>query len=175
MAEESNQTEELEVFEGTVEEEGLVPAPSDDETIDAIVSDGSAKANEEYPYTLITPDELKEMVDAGVEMTIVDGRGEFFNHLTRIPGSIPFSFSKHGPEDFVEEFDKDERLVLVCFNDTMSHKVGYHIAKRFGFTNVYVLKGGHMLWTGNCYGDEYNEMRWRPKWTYRKKKSKKAE
>ena len=122
-------------------------------------------------YDVITVGELKEMMDAGKNMVIVDTMPyEDSYKKAHIPGAKQFLFPiplmpqwDNGKTDgkTEEDFsvllgpDKDKTIVIYCgfVKCTRSHN-GALWAKKLGYKNVYRLPGGIFAWKGAGYDME---------------------
>ena len=119
-------------------------------------------------YDLVTTDELKQWMDQGKEMVIVDTMPyEASYKKNHIPGAKPFLFpipemaqwdngETYGKsqEDFKALLgpDKDRLIVIYCgfVKCTRSHN-GATWARKLGYKNVFRHPGGIFAWKGADY------------------------
>lgn len=119
-------------------------------------------------YTLISTAELKELMDSGKELLVVDTMPyEASYKKAHIPGAKQFLFpipemeewqaaetDGKAKEDFIAMLgpDKDRTIVVYCgfVKCTRSHN-GAMWAKKLGYTNVYRHPGGIYAWKGAGY------------------------
>ncbi len=116
-------------------------------------------------YDLVTTEELKQWMDAGKQMVIVDTMPYDASYKKgHIPGARQFLFPIAGmstwdtsetagqtKEDFLRVLgsDKDAPIVIYCgfVKCTRSHN-GAAWAVKLGYTNVYRYSGGLFAWKG---------------------------
>ncbi len=94
-------------------------------------------------YLEITPQQLKQRLDAGDDLILIDVRETFEREICRIAGS------RHLPMADVTEhmalFSPDQTLVFHCKMGSRSAKVCQQFVDH-GFTRVSNLKGGILAW-----------------------------
>ena len=116
-------------------------------------------------YDVVTTEELKNWIDAGREMLIVDTMPyEDSYKKMHVPGAVQFLFPipdmtawdvKETAGKSVEDYeallgpDKDKTIVVYCgfVKCTRSHN-GAVWAKKLGYENVYRYPGGIFAWKG---------------------------
>ena len=119
-------------------------------------------------YQVVTTEELKQWIDAGKDMVIVDTmpyKGSY--RKAHIPGAVQFLFpipemsqwdaretAGKSEEDFVSLLgkQKDKTIVIYCgfVKCTRSHN-GAAWAIKLGYTRVYRHPGGIFAWKGAGY------------------------
>lgn len=122
-------------------------------------------------YDVISTKELKDLMDSGKEMVIVDTMPyEKSYKKNHIPGAKQFLFpipemaewnteetAGKTQEDFIRLLgpDKDKTIVIYCgfVKCTRSHN-GAAWAKKLGYQNVYRHPGGIYAWKGADYKTE---------------------
>ena len=122
-------------------------------------------------YDMVTTAELKEWIDNGKEMLIIDTMPfEASYKKQHVPGAKQFLFpipdmvewdvketDGKSQEDFIALLgpDKDKVLVFYCgfVKCTRSHN-GAAWAKKLGYKNVYRFSGGIYAWKGAGYSAE---------------------
>lgn len=89
--------------------------------------------------SIITGEELKEKLDQGEDIVIIDLREEEDYKKGHIKGAHNMSMSQvsHEIEDLVE--DSDSPICVYCYSGNRSSKVGT-ILEFLNYTNVYNLK-----------------------------------
>lgn len=119
-------------------------------------------------YDLVSAGELKQWMDAGKAMVIVDTMplADSYKKM-HVPGAVQFLFpipdmeawdpketDGRSPEDFAALLgpDKTKPVVIYCgfVKCTRSHN-GALWARRLGYTNVYRFSGGIYAWKGAGY------------------------
>ena len=125
-------------------------------------------------YDVVTTEELKQWIDAGREMVIVDSM-PFKDSYKKmhVPGALQFLFpipdmprwdtgetDGNSEADFTRLLgdDKDKTIVIYCgfVKCTRSH-TGAAWAVKLGYRNVYRYSGGIFAWKGAKYPTEKSE------------------
>ena len=91
----------------------------------------------------LNPYEVKEILDSGEKVRLIDVREKWENEIARIEGCELLPLSK-----FTEEYSKlgrDEKLIIYCHHGRRSMNVCHFLVKQ-GYTNVINLRGGIALW-----------------------------
>ncbi len=119
-------------------------------------------------YDVVTTKELKQWIDAGKDMLIVDTMPYDASYKKQhVPGAVQFLFpipemkewsAKETGEKTQEDFakllgsDKDKPIVIYCgfVKCTRSHN-GAAWAVKLGYKNVYRYPGGIFAWKGAGY------------------------
>lgn len=122
-------------------------------------------------YDVVTTKELKNWIDSGKEMVVVDTMPyEASYKKAHIPGAVQFLFpipemnewdtnvtDGRTQEDFKKLLgdEKDKLIVIYCgfVKCTRSHN-GAAWAKKLGYSNVYRHPGGIFAWKGAGYDTE---------------------
>jgi adenylyltransferase/sulfurtransferase len=91
----------------------------------------------------ITPKELKERLDRGDKLTIVDVREPHEYQINRIPGSVLIPLGDIPKR--VNELDPEAELVMQCKSGVRSGKAADFLRSQ-GYTRVLNLKGGILAW-----------------------------
>lgn len=91
----------------------------------------------------ITVKELKEKIDKKESFQLIDVREQYEHEFANISGElIPMG-------QIISEKDKiqsDKPVVIYCRSGNRSAVVIQALEQRFGFTNLYNLKGGILAW-----------------------------
>jgi len=88
--------------------------------------------------------ELKQMLDEGVDFQLIDVREEHENEMCNIQGElIPLGniFTE------IDKIRKDVPVIIHCRSGSRSAAAINEIEKRFGYENLYNLKGGIMAYS----------------------------
>lgn len=94
----------------------------------------------------LTPDELRTWKEGGTPFQLIDVREEYEVAYCTIGGQhIPMGEIL----ERAEFIPKDQPVVFHCQSGKRSAAVVYALEKKFGFQNLYTLKGGVVAW-----GDE---------------------
>jgi rhodanese-related sulfurtransferase len=91
----------------------------------------------------ITVRELKDKMDKKESFQLIDVREQFEYDIANISGElIPM-------RDIIEQYDRietDKPAIIYCRSGNRSAVVIHELENRFGFTNLYNLKGGIIAW-----------------------------
>ena len=91
----------------------------------------------------ITPLELKEKIDAGKKVTIVDVREQYELDICKID-------SMHIPmaevAERAEEIPKEVPAIILCRSGKRAIPVANLLTTDFGYKNVEILEGGILRW-----------------------------
>jgi UPF0176 protein len=110
----------------------------------------------------IEPEELKELLDKGEDVVIVDARNGFEFDFGRFKGSISPDIKKFSEFPKVAEKlkgNEDKKIVTYCTGGIRCEKASAYL-KEQGFKNVYQLHGGIIKygqkvgndhWEGKCF------------------------
>ncbi len=90
--------------------------------------------------------ELRQMLQGGTAVTVVDIRDEGSFASGKIPGSV--SLIEFGVDTFVREASKSAPLVVVCYHGNSSQNAAHYMAEQ-GFAEVYSLDGGYAAWAAD--------------------------
>ncbi|MBK5285456.1 MAG: rhodanese-like domain-containing protein [Bacteroidia bacterium] len=92
----------------------------------------------------ITVRELKDKMDNKEQFQLIDVREQFEYDVANISGElIPM-------QSVIEQYDRietDKPVIIYCRSGNRSAVVVNELEKRFGFTNLYSLKGGIIAWS----------------------------
>ena len=92
---------------------------------------------------LIAAKELKEKLDRGDPVKLVNALGEWEYRAKHIPGSLHFSTA----EETLEGLNPDDEIVVHCSNPSCQASVGlYQFLERNGYRNVRRFAGGLQEW-----------------------------
>lgn len=93
----------------------------------------------------ITPEELKQKIDAGQEVTVLDVREPWEYDAAHIEGSklIPMD---QVPVRINQEVDPDDHIVVICHHGVRSANVAAWMQQQ-GFEHVQSLRGGIDRWS----------------------------
>lgn len=90
-----------------------------------------------------TVQELKQMLDSGIDFQLVDVRETYEHEIADIGGDkIPMG----QVQDAVDKFSKDKPVVIYCRSGARSGNVCGFLEGNHGFTNVFNLRGGILAW-----------------------------
>jgi adenylyltransferase/sulfurtransferase len=92
----------------------------------------------------VTAAELKAMMDRNEKFQLIDVREQYEHEYANIKGElIPMGsiLSQH------ERIEKDKPVIVYCRSGNRSAVIIHEMERRFGFTNLYNLKGGIIAWS----------------------------
>lgn len=95
------------------------------------------------PFKQATPREIKQRLDQGADLLLVDVREPEEARIVALPGAqlCPLSQAAH----WIDRLPRDRELVLFCHHGGRSAQVARVLAQR-GYTNVTNLEGGIDRW-----------------------------
>jgi rhodanese-related sulfurtransferase len=92
---------------------------------------------------LISPQELKEKLDHGDSLKLVNALTGWEYRAAHIPGSLHFPNS----QETLQGLDRDDEIVVHCTNSSgMASVALYQLLERNGFRNLRHLAGGLQAW-----------------------------
>jgi sulfur-carrier protein adenylyltransferase/sulfurtransferase len=92
----------------------------------------------------VTVGELKKMMDDKEDFQLIDVREPHEHQFTNIGGeSIPMATVINQ----VDRIDQHRKVVIYCRSGNRSGNVVKAIEQRFGYNNLYNLKGGILEWS----------------------------
>ena len=91
----------------------------------------------------ISPQDLKQQLDAGVGPVLLDVRQDWETKLCRLPNAVHIPIEEI--EFRVEELNPDEPIVVYCHQGVRSAAVAEYL-RGLGFANVRNLMGGLDYW-----------------------------
>lgn len=101
------------------------------------------RAVEEKPLKEISPRELYDLQVKGDPIQIIDVREPHEYEIVNIGGElIPLSVVS----DFADQISRDRKVIVHCKVGGRSAKAIKELEERYGFTNLYNLKGGILSW-----------------------------
>jgi 3-mercaptopyruvate sulfurtransferase SseA len=97
---------------------------------------------------LISAQELKEKLDRGDPLKLVNALGDWEYRAAHIPGSLHFST----PEEALRGLGRDDEIVVHCSNPSCMASVAlYQLLERNGYRNVRRFAGGLQEWQAAGY------------------------
>ncbi|QEL18934.1 oxygen-dependent tRNA uridine(34) hydroxylase TrhO [Limnoglobus roseus] len=110
------------------------------------------------PAPKLSPRELKELLDAGRPVTLLDTRNQFEVELGTFKNALPIGIAhfREFPEAVgrLPEEMKRQPVVMFCTGGIRCEKAGPFM-RREGFEHVYQLDGGILKYFEECGGDHY--------------------
>ncbi len=97
----------------------------------------------EFHVTEVKPRALKQLIDAGSNLVLLDVREPFEHELCRIEGSVLLPVGEL--ERRVGELNRDDEIVVYCHVGVRSARAAEFLSSR-GFKRVKNLSGGIMAW-----------------------------
>jgi rhodanese-related sulfurtransferase len=93
----------------------------------------------------ITPDELRQMVEAGEEVLVIDVRSEGAWQKRPIPGSINIPLSEMSKRHKEVPLNREIILFCTCPNEVTAARAAL-LLRKYGITRVRPLVGGADAW-----------------------------
>lgn len=120
----------------------------------AFISCTSGQSSSNTTTNHISAEELKQEIDNGTPMTIIDIRtpGEI-NATGKIPGSITIDFYDKQFDAKIVALPKDKPIYIYCASGGRSSK-SLKSFKKAGFTEFYSIDGGMNAWINLKYPKE---------------------
>ena len=101
-----------------------------------------AVKHELEPFTRISVDEAKEMIDRG-DVQVIDTREPYEHHDGHVPGSINIPHMATLPRN--TELARDRPIVFICGSGPRS-AVAAEFAAAVGLNELYNVEGGTRAW-----------------------------
>jgi sulfur-carrier protein adenylyltransferase/sulfurtransferase len=91
----------------------------------------------------ITVQQLKEMMDNQESHQLIDVREEYEYKIVNLGGElIPMGVV----EQSIERFAQDKTVIVMCRSGVRSARIIESLEQKYGYTNLYNLKGGILAW-----------------------------
>ena len=94
----------------------------------------------------ITPLELKQRLDDGEQLTLLDVREQWEFELCNIEGSLHFPLGDLIQLKLLEQLKPSQQLITICHHGVRSHHAAM-LLQRNGFEKVFNLVGGIHHWS----------------------------
>ena len=101
-----------------------------------------AEKREGEPFTRISVQEAKEMIDAG-DVQVIDAREPWEHAEGHVPGSVRIQHMAILPQ--ADKLAKDKPILFICKSGQRS-AVAAEFAASLGLSDLYNVEGGHMAW-----------------------------
>ncbi len=93
----------------------------------------------------ISVQELRDLIDTDADFQLIDVREPYEYEIANIGGNlVPLNLI----EDDVNKIASDKQVVVHCRSGVRSAKAIHLLEKKYGFKNLYNLKGGILAWAG---------------------------
>ena len=97
---------------------------------------------------VVSAQALKEKLDRGDPLRLVNALGAWEFRAAHIPGSLHFAT----PEETLKELGRDDEVVVYCSNPNCQASVGlYRFLERNGYHNIRRFAGGLQAWQAAGY------------------------
>ncbi len=97
----------------------------------------------------LSPTKIKELLQSGEKIRLIDVREEWEYEIARIPGSELMPLSRF--VKFVPSLDRKEKIIVYCHKGVRSLRVCSYLFNS-GFKNLINLKGGIDAWVDEVDG-----------------------
>jgi len=92
----------------------------------------------------VTVTQLKKMLDEGKDFQLIDVREPHEYDICNLNGElIPMGEVPNK----TDQIDRDKQVIIYCRSGARSGQICEYLESRFGFDNVYNLKGGVLAWS----------------------------
>lgn len=92
----------------------------------------------------ITPQELKQRLDRGDDIFLLDVRESYEREICNIGGEL---IPKDTVAAEIAKIPRDKEVIVYCRSGGRSQAVAQELKNRHGFTNVSNLAGGMLRWS----------------------------
>lgn len=103
---------------------------------------GSAGENQAVPEMSVT--ELKALIDTGADFQLIDVREPYEYDIANLQGTL-IPLGEIGER--TGEIDKDKPVIVHCRSGIRSADAIRELQEKFGFDNLYNLRGGILAWS----------------------------
>ncbi len=123
-----------------------------------IIAFGVPVNPEAYPAPKLSPAELKQWLDEGRPVTLLDTRNDYEVHLGTFENALDLQISHF--RDFPQAIDslpedlKGQPVVMFCTGGIRCEKAG-PLMRQAGFQQVFQLEGGILKYFEECGGDHW--------------------
>lgn len=100
--------------------------------------------NRHMPFKEATPREIKQRLDAGEDLVLIDVREPDEMMIAAIDGAQEYPMSQ--ARTWIDALPKDRELVIFCHHGGRSMQVAMALAQR-GHTNLTNMTGGINAWS----------------------------
>ena len=90
-----------------------------------------------------TVKELKQLMDTGADFQLIDVRDPHDYDFCNLNGEL---IPQGDIPDNIDKIDKNKKVILQCRSGSRSGNMVQWLEKKYGFQNLYNLKGGILAW-----------------------------
>ena len=102
-------------------------------------------AGSSFAFTDVSVDEVKEMIDSGAEMVLLDVREDWEYEEGHIPGTVHLPWNSGVLQEQYGTLPKDRPIVVICRSGNRSRLVSAFLEGQ-GFDHVLNVVGGMLAW-----------------------------
>ena len=92
---------------------------------------------------IISPMELKAMMDSGNEFQLIDIRDDYEYNICCIGGE---KINMYSIPDNIDKISRNNKVIIYCRTGVRSGNIAKFLEESFSFDNVYNLDGGILRW-----------------------------
>ena len=107
-------------------------------------------AAEVRAYTVVTPQQAQQMIEASSALLVVDVReeNEYCGATGHIPGALNYPWISEVLQQRYQELPADGEILVVCWSGHRS-PLAAEFLDSMGFKQVYSMEGGMSVWEGD--------------------------
>jgi rhodanese-related sulfurtransferase len=115
------------------------------ESAETTQADTTGQASLDAKVKKINAMQLSKMIEAGVELNIIDVRSPDEIEDGKIPGALEMEFESDDFDEKIEPLEREKTYILYCAAGGRSQKAAKRMLQK-GFRSVYNLEGGYDAW-----------------------------
>ena len=100
--------------------------------------------NWNLPFKEATPSQIKQRLDAGEDLVLIDVREPHELQVAAVADAQPYPMSE--AYTWIDQLPKDRELVIMCHHGGRSRQVAAALAQR-GYTEITNMSGGIDQWS----------------------------
>jgi len=111
------------------------------------IKPGELLAEINDPARYVTTDQVAEkIINQDPSIVLVDVRSVIENEKFSLPGALNIPMSEILNEEYTDMLDPATQDIIFFSNSDIYAEQAWIVAARYGFTNIYIMKGGLNCW-----------------------------